>query len=820
MVTVAPGERYHRGSLYRAFLGSGNRELWTTPITVPVADLSMLAGGLTPVRLGGGMTTRTLHLDGADGRRYVFRSVDKEPRDLLDDFMGTPLEAILQDQVSSFHPSGAMVVAGLLDAIGVLHPEPQLMVVPDDPRLGEFREEFAGMLVLFEERPDDGPRGSAGFAESPDIEQTEALIEILEDEPESRVAGAELLRSRLVDLLVGDRDRSTNNHLWARIEQPDGSSVWRVIPRDRDQAFVQFDGLLKGLGRIHDNRLVTFDEEYPNVEGLTRNAWDIDRWLLVGLGRAEWDATVRDVQSRLTDDVIDDAVRRLPPEHYAIAGVGLAAALKRRRDDLAGPAEELYRIVFGHAEIHTTDADEEATVERRPDGSMHVVVRAVDPDLGVTYDRTFVPDETAEVRLFMQGGRDLVTVTGRGPGQIRLRAIGGGSADRFVDSSIGGTNDFYDGGNGTELVEGPGTNFHDHGVGRRYSWLDSDRYRDWGVEWRPLPGRSYDGDRGLVLGGSVAIDRFGFDRDPYASHIDLALGWSFGLSTPVLEYRQHFRDAVWGEDLRIDALVSGMEVIGYYGSGNETPEGGPAGTHRVFHTQVRLSPYVVFGDNLRRWVGVGPVVQYMSTDSTDATNFIGATDPYGSGRFWQAGLRAAVSLDGRDRRGMPSSGYFVEGGGAFYPQILDVDRGAFGEAHARLAAYLSPPGGNPTLALRAEGKKLWGTFPFAESAFLGGSSSLRGLREQRYAGDAYLLGSAEVRLHLARLLVLVPSDFGVLALSDVGRVFVQGESSDRWRASWGGGIWFAPLSRGTVLQLSLVRHRARNAFYAGVGFAF
>jgi hypothetical protein len=215
-------------------MGAGWRDLWTTSITVPVADLSLLGGGLTAVRLGGGMTTRTLHLDGADGRRYVFRSVDKEPADLLEDFVGTPIEAILRDQVSSFNPSGAMVVASLLDAVGVLHPRPQLVVVPDDPRLGEFRAEFAGMLALFEERPDDAPAGAPGFAGSRDIVQTERLFDILEDEPQSHVAASELLRSRLVDLVVGDRDRSTNNHLWARFEDPAGGSVWRVVPRDRD----------------------------------------------------------------------------------------------------------------------------------------------------------------------------------------------------------------------------------------------------------------------------------------------------------------------------------------------------------------------------------------------------------------------------------------------------------------------------------------------------------------------------------------------------------------------------------------------------------
>ena len=55
-----------------------------------------------------------------------------------------------------------------------------------------------------------------------------------------------------MDLLVGDRDRSVNNHLWARFPDTDGGYVWRPIPRDRDQAFVQFDGFLKGLARFYE----------------------------------------------------------------------------------------------------------------------------------------------------------------------------------------------------------------------------------------------------------------------------------------------------------------------------------------------------------------------------------------------------------------------------------------------------------------------------------------------------------------------------------------------------------------------------------------
>jgi len=142
---------------------------------------------LTPFDGGGGMTTRTLHLRGADGRRYVLRSVDKSVGALGEELQGTPVKSIMQDQLSSFHPSGAVITARPLEAVDVLHPQPQLVYVPNSPLLGEYRDQFAGMLALFEERPDDLPDGAAGFAGSRRIEQTPNLFDELEEDPGDRV---------------------------------------------------------------------------------------------------------------------------------------------------------------------------------------------------------------------------------------------------------------------------------------------------------------------------------------------------------------------------------------------------------------------------------------------------------------------------------------------------------------------------------------------------------------------------------------------------------------------------------------------------------
>ncbi|MGD2070159.1 MAG: hypothetical protein PVI57_15905, partial [Gemmatimonadota bacterium] len=718
-VTVTPGAAYATGGLYSALMGGGYRQLWIMPIRVPVADLERIGGGLTPERVGGGMTTQTLHLDGADGRRYVFRSVNKVPADLLEDFEGSPVEAIIQDQISSFHPTGAPVVARLLEAVGVLHPEPRFMVVPDDPRLAEFREQFAGLLVLVEERPDDGPDGTRGFAGSRRIVQTDDLFDALEEDPTQRVDARELLRARLVDILVGDRDRSHNNHLWARFEDDGGGFVWRVIPRDRDQAFVRFDGYLKGLARWYERRLVNFEDVYPDIHGLTRNAWDIDRNLLVGLEREAWRDVVRGVVSSLTDDVIDDAVSRLPPEHEALVGNDLRAALLSRRDHLPRAAQVLYGVVFEAADVHGTDVDEALVIERHPDGRTAVTLvpeGAEEP----SFERTFFAEETSEVRIYLHGGDDVLTVLGEGDGPL-IRVIGGGGEDAAVarTTTAAASVLFYDDDAGTDVDED--IPWRRQRASRVFSWFESERNLDWGTRTVPEPRMSYDSDRGLLIVPGLRHERYGFLKRPYHDRIRVQAGWAFGVNEPIVDYRHLFRRVLSDMDVRLRFRWSGIEILNYYGLGNATAASQPAEYHRVTHKQVTATVGASFGDGERRFLEVGPALTYTSTDTLDGGSYVAEAAPYGSGKFTYAGLRTTFSVDERDINGTPTSGYRVGGGASYYPELFDVDRGAFGVLHGQVSTYLSPKGGNPVLALRAAGKRTWGTYPFTEAAFIGGA---------------------------------------------------------------------------------------------------
>src|SRR5215475_15122509 len=56
--SVVAGPRYEAGPILRWFDGDAYRDLWITPVRVPVLNLqTFVPGGLKPVKEGGGMQT-------------------------------------------------------------------------------------------------------------------------------------------------------------------------------------------------------------------------------------------------------------------------------------------------------------------------------------------------------------------------------------------------------------------------------------------------------------------------------------------------------------------------------------------------------------------------------------------------------------------------------------------------------------------------------------------------------------------------------------------------------------------------------------------
>lgn len=428
---VVAGARYQRGRLHRWLFGANYRHLWAAPVRVPVLDLGSFAGGLEPLEAGGGMQTRSLRFRAGDGHAYRFRSLDKFPELLPERLRHSRLNRAVQDMTSAQHPGAPLMACVLLDAAGIPHARPRLVLLPDDARLGPFRGRFAGLLGYLERRPDTG-RPLDGLAHSYAIEGSDEVFALALRSPAHRIDARALLAARLMDLYLGDWDRHRNQWEWALVTDQ-LPLTWVPVPEDRDHAFARFNGLLPAIARrTAAPQLIRFGERYASLDGMTKNGRRADRWFLGSLSRAEWDSVTRAVRSRLTDAVIDSAIAVLPAAWRADS-VFLGRALRARREGLARESHRFYRRLFGEAEVHLTAAAERVSVERRPDGG--VAVSAIARE-GVSYQRVFDAAETRELRLHLRAGPDTVVVRGAGPARIRIRVLA--NVGTVVDSSRSG----------------------------------------------------------------------------------------------------------------------------------------------------------------------------------------------------------------------------------------------------------------------------------------------------------------------------------------------------------------------------------------------
>lgn len=822
-VPATPAQRYAAGSLHRFLLGDGHRELWALPVPAEVLDLDAWAGGLVLDGVGGGLQTRSLRFAGADGRSYAFRSIDKDAtRTLEPELRETVAARILQDQISSLFPLSALVVSPLLEAAGVLHAPPRLVVMPRDPRLGEHLEDFGGLLGWIEERPDEADGGRAGFAGSSRIVGSDRLLEILEDEPRHRVSASSYLRARLVDVLVGDWDRHPGQWRWARFGTP-GGFLYEPIPRDRDWALANIDGAFTWLSRFPWPHYVGFA---PELGSAFRHTWSgraLDRSILPRLTWEEWDAIAAELQRRLSDDVIRDAVARLPESYRNAVGGELERALRTRRDQLREFTRAFHALVVGWAEVHGTDRAEVVRVRRLTGDSLLVEMWEVD-DLGPAvvpyYRRVFEADVTREVRVHLRGGDDVVSIEGERSGPIRVRIVGGGGDDSFVDATEGERVHLYDDrgenrytlGARTTVDESewedpvdPSTNTHQAGS------------RDWGSRTLPAADLSYGPDWGLVVGAGAQWTRYGFRRWPWDARVEGTVGTASltgrlhgGISAVLpLGRRAHLSAAV---------MSRGSEIRRWYGTGNETEDRGRDDHYEAQRREVAAEGWLSLPLGPAR-VALGGRFRRL-TDLGNQGTLIDSVRPYGYPDFRQFGLGARLSIEGEDPHPATRTRTGLEVGGLWMPSALDVLE-PFGVLWVRGSASIELAGDArvpPVLALRVGARHVVGDAPYHERSFLGGGEDLRGHRNQRFSGDDAAYLNTEMRFGLGRVFLLLPFDVGAFALADVGRVWIEGEPSGTWHVGAGGGVW-ASLLDSYSASLAVV-HGEITAVYLGVGFGF
>ena len=420
--TVAVGGNYDVGGFTRFMIGDHYRTTWKTPVKVPYLDLENTNGGLTVYEKGGGHQTTSLKMKGGDGREYTFRSVDKDPTQLLPyELQNTVVSRTLQDITSMQQPYGAMAIGSMLDATTILHARPKLYMMPPSDDLGPFKDKYSNLLGMLEEKPKNTEEVIVPFEGADEVAQSRKMFRELYKDHDNSVDAKEYAKSRMFDILVGDWGKHEDNFKWAGYKTEDGV-LYRPIPRDRDYVFSRWDGFLTYLAdrKWGISRGENFGYELNDIRSLTFSSHPADRRLLTELTREDWQEAAAYIQTTITPEVIDNAIKAMPAEIYDKSGKTIAEKLKQRSKDLKTYADQYFELLnFDGVEVVGSNKKEYFEVERNADGTVRVAMFNVgkgddDDKKGEKkyYERTFNPDETEEIRLYGLEGEDIFDISG------------------------------------------------------------------------------------------------------------------------------------------------------------------------------------------------------------------------------------------------------------------------------------------------------------------------------------------------------------------------------------------------------------------------
>lgn len=825
----ATGGSFNTSGARAFWMGTNYRKEWNTPITVPVLYISKEHGGLTPVKRGGGKQTKSLRLEDASGRDFVLRSITKyiTSKTLPGDLQSEAAADLVSDGVSASYPFAALSMSVLSEAAGVPHGYPKLVYVADDPKLGEFREEFANLFALFEERyPDSVKKGY----------DTDEVAEKLEKDNDNDVDQLALLRVRILDMFVMDLDRHEGQWIWGAWDNGKGKTYY-PIAKDRDQAFYINQGLLPWFAsrRALVPQLEGFKPEANSIARFNFAARNLDRFFLNQLSEEEWKKEAESFVTKMTDAVIENALAQQPKEIRDISSAKIIQTLKDRRNFIVNDVMEYYYFLADIVSITGSDKKELFDITHNDDGSVLVQVYKIDKDGNQStkmYERKFVAEHTNEIRLYGFDGDDKFVSHG-GNDKMKVRLIGGGGQDVFENTVSSGRNTIvYDRRDGNNTVTGSFKNrMANDTIVNSFERI----YYKYNFQ-SIFATVGYNPDDGFMFGPTFKYIRHGFRKSPYKSFHQFKSLYAFSTNAVRLTYNNEFI-SVFGRKTDITTEID------YKGPNNTTNFFG-YGMNSVYDkTKPKKFKYYRIrydlGDislQLRHRfsskisLSAGPTFQFYSYDSTDKFNKIrnvetnplsGLNQGLFDKRQSYIGAKLDFMVDTRNHPALPGKGIFwnttyryLSGSKSSYSSVSQL--------YSEVSFYITLIKNNWLVWANRTGAgvTMGNNFEFFQAQYLGSNEDLRGYRKQRFAGRSKFFNQTELRLKLANLKTyLFPASFGMFAFFDAGRVWVKNDNVSKMGTGFGGGFWIAPLNK-LVISLSYAVSSEDKIPLFGFGWKF
>lgn len=809
LASVYKEEEISRSELFKFFWGERFTKYFSTPVKAKTVNLDTLFGGLKPVRKGGGTQSRSLRLINPEGKQYVMRAVRKSATQYIqaavftDNYLkgqyeNTGTQRLIEHVFTGSHPYAPLTIATLSDAAGVYHLNPSLFYIPKQSALQQFNSEFGDELYLLEEHASKGHKELAGNNFTGDIISTMDVIEEIHSDEDVIIDQENYIRARLFDMLIGDWDRHHDQWRWMEFKE-NGKKVYRPLPRDRDQAFSRMsDGFMLGtaVNLIPAAGLLRkYSPDLKDVKGINVEPYPLDMAFLTVLNKKDWDAEVKHIQERVTDEVIDRAMAQMPDEVQDETVSEIKYILKQRRANLQKIADRYYKLTSKYGVVTATNKDDHIQVDAKPDGTVEVnVYRKKDDTVKDRFHHNVYKfGEARELWIYGLDDDDTFVVTGKSR-HIKIRLIGGQNNDDYKvengrniiiydykskKNNLGGATKAK-----INLTDDYEVNVYD------YKKLKANTN-----QVAPLLGANP--DDGLKIGFTDTYTTYGFERNPFTSRHQLKAAYYFATNGYELNYSGEFAHIIGGLNLGMGVRFNSPNFsLNFFGYGNETENPDDdlgLDYNRVKTRTLRLKPELIWNSGRGAVLSFGGSYESIEVHDTD-NRYVSENNvlpDYVFDEVQFAGLHTRFSFINYDNRAYPTNGinFLLEAG---YKKNLDAGDRSFGYLISDVGlVHKIDYSGKLVLGTRFKGHFNFGDdFEFYQAASIGGTDGLRGYRNQRFTGKSAVYQNTDLRYSFNRVKTgFIPIRLGLYGAFDYGRVWFTGDESKKWQHSYGGGLF-------------------------------
>jgi Calcineurin-like phosphoesterase len=800
-----------KGKSYKWFWGDHYRDVYGIDVKVPVATLDTLYGGLNIERKGGGHQTRSLRLVDKKGRNFALRGIKKSATRYLqsvvftdsyveDYFKETVTEDLVLDFYTAGHPYASFVVGSLSNAVDIYHTNPLLIYMPKHEALGKYNAEFGDELYVIEERPDDGFLDIPSFGKPDAIESTTNLRKKLRKDEKYQMDEAAFIKARLFDMLLGDWDRHEDQWRWARFDISEDKKIYRPIPRDRDQVFSNYDGALLDVLRTlapPTAQLQKYDSEIKDLKWLNNAGIKLDRTFIQHADKKDWLEQAKYLQENLTDEVIDVAFLKLPKEVQDDTSEAIKAKLKTRRDDIISVAGRYYDYLSKLVIITGTDKDDLFEITRGNGTTKISISRIKDGEKQSPYkERIIKSSETKEVWIYGLDDDDKFVVNGKGSNPVFIRIIGGQNNDSyaFENGRAIKVHDHESKPNTVVEKGGASIRFRDD-----YDINNYDYEKNINRSNSILPSIGVNPDDGAKIVLTDVYTIKGFKTSPFHQRHTFGGAYFFATDGFNLKYSGEFADVFGNWNLLISGnFTSENFTRNFFGFGNETENNEDEEELELDFNRVKTGilsgrlGMVKNGEYGSRLV-ISVAVESVEIEDTPgrfiSEFFMDFPETFEPMTF--ANVDMDYSYESFDNKANPTRGAIFKLKGGVRTNVDDTER-TYGYIHPAIEFYNALTRSRKlVLRTMAEGQfNIGDEFEFYQAAVIGSGNGLRGYRTERFSGESALALGADLRFSFPKFKTgLLPMQLGVFGGFDVGRVWIDGEDSDKWHNDVGGGLW-------------------------------